>query len=366
MRASPLAFLRGAAPLFYEILQRSPDLLDGPSGDGWLVGDLHIENFGAYEPGPWAGPREPKPAKFDLNDFDEAFIGPCRVDLLRLCTSLLVGSRELGTTGSEALELARTLLSSYVDAAFRGAPPSRMPPPVERLVGRATRRTFRDLAKRYLEPDGKRLRRGPKLLPLDAETIEKVEEALESYRKSLDHSEKLKRSHCDLLDCGFRVAGTGSLGTFRVVALVSGKDNPWLFDLKEQVEPSAMDLFPQEAMAPALRVLSGYRAAVEAPPALLGTTTLGDRSIIVRRLAEEEDKLELSLLRPQELPALAAHLGALVGRAHARGTTKAPHGRWTAGDLEHLIDASIELAGIHEAAYLAFCRLSMLGIRAPG
>ncbi len=362
MRASPLAFLRGAAPLFYEILSLHREIADGPSGEGWLVGDLHIENFGAYEPGPWGGPREPRPATFDVNDFDEAFVGPLRIDLLRLSTSLLVGSRELGTTGAEALELARKLLSSYVDAAFRGAPVQKVPPPVERLVARATKRSFRDLAKRYLEPDDRRLRRGTKLLPLDARSIEDVDAALVAYRKNLgEEGDRLKKPHCEVLDCAFRVAGTGSLGTFRVAALVAGKDHPWLFDLKQQSELSAGELYPQEPMDPASRVLAAYRASIASPPALIGTTMMGARSMLVRRLAEEEDKLELSALRPADLPALAAHLGALVGRAHARATTKPPVGRWTAGDLEHLLDAAIELAGIHEAAYLAYCRISVLG-----
>jgi uncharacterized protein (DUF2252 family) len=362
MRASPLAFLRGAAPLFYEILKLHPALAEGPAGEGWLVGDLHIENFGAFEPGPWAGPREARAAVFDVNDFDEAFVGPYRLDLLRLVTSLIVGSRELGTTGEEALELARTLLSSYVDVLFRGASPAALPPPVERLVARATKRTFRDLAKRYLEADERRLRRGQRLLPVDAETTEAVEGAMSKYRKGLgEEGEKLKKAHCELLDCAFRVAGTGSLGTFRVVALVAGRDNPWLFDLKQQDEPSASVLFPHDGTPPAERVLSAYRAAIESPPALIGTTELGARSMLVRRLAEEEDKLELTSLKPAELAPLVSHLGALVGRAHARATTKAPHGRWTAGDLEHLLDAAIELAGIHEAAYLAYCRLSMIG-----
>src|SRR5262249_52621622 len=53
MSASPLAFLRGAAPLFYEILHTRHDLSDGPAGDGWLVGDAHLENFGAYRPDPY-------------------------------------------------------------------------------------------------------------------------------------------------------------------------------------------------------------------------------------------------------------------------------------------------------------------------
>lgn len=48
MLASPHAFLRGAAPLFYEILAARPDLAAGPPGEGWIVGDMHLENVGAY------------------------------------------------------------------------------------------------------------------------------------------------------------------------------------------------------------------------------------------------------------------------------------------------------------------------------
>ena len=47
MRASPLAYLRGSAPLFYEVLSKSSELERGPQGSGWLAGDLHLENFGA-------------------------------------------------------------------------------------------------------------------------------------------------------------------------------------------------------------------------------------------------------------------------------------------------------------------------------
>src|SRR5437016_1082570 len=50
MSASPLGFLRGAAPLFYEILAARPELANGPGGEGWVVGDAHLENFGAYRP----------------------------------------------------------------------------------------------------------------------------------------------------------------------------------------------------------------------------------------------------------------------------------------------------------------------------
>src|SRR5215831_5023853 len=78
MGASPLAFLRGAAPLFYDLLAARPSLAEGPRGKGWLCGDMHLENFGAYHPDALTrGERAPKrPTKggtaravFNLNDF---------------------------------------------------------------------------------------------------------------------------------------------------------------------------------------------------------------------------------------------------------------------------------------------------------
>src|SRR4051794_40125967 len=69
MTASPLGYLRGAAGLFYELLADHPELAEGPSGEGWLVGDAHLENFGAFRSEDGRG-REA--VVFDVNDFDEA------------------------------------------------------------------------------------------------------------------------------------------------------------------------------------------------------------------------------------------------------------------------------------------------------
>src|SRR5580704_15955835 len=80
---APFAFLRGSAPLFYEILAARPDLAAGPAGDGWIVGDMHLENVGAYR-------NDADEVVFGLNDFDDATIGPLRCDVLRLSTSVLL------------------------------------------------------------------------------------------------------------------------------------------------------------------------------------------------------------------------------------------------------------------------------------
>lgn len=80
--------------------------------------------------------------------------------------------------------------------------------------------------------------------------------------------------------------------------------------------------------------------------------------MFVRRLSPQEDKLELESLQDDDLDALATYLGALVGRAHARGATKPPRKRWSEGDCAGIVDRAIAVAGIHEAAYLSLCKLA--------
>ena len=49
MAASPFAFYRGSAPLFYADVARLDDpWLDERTGRVWIHGDLHAENFGTY------------------------------------------------------------------------------------------------------------------------------------------------------------------------------------------------------------------------------------------------------------------------------------------------------------------------------
>ena len=128
MIASPFAFLRGAAKLFYELLRQSPKLAEGPGGSGLIVGDLHLENFGAYRPAePVFDDGAPRSAQsyaatFGLNDFDDATRGPWRFDLLRLVTSLILGGREMGATGTEVLLMAEALLDAWNEHAHAKAP----------------------------------------------------------------------------------------------------------------------------------------------------------------------------------------------------------------------------------------------------
>ncbi|HEY8089379.1 MAG TPA: DUF2252 family protein [Polyangiaceae bacterium] len=368
MTVSPLALLRGAAPLFYELLDRHPVLTEGPPGEGWLVGDCHLENFGAFRTGALSTTETARAHKadtvvFDLNDFDDAFVGPWRLDVTRLTTSLILGGREIGLDGQRTLELCDCLLESYVGAAFhrRKTPPA--PHCVTALVDRVRNRTREELldARTRRTGDTRRFVRGTRYEGVPAKLREKAERAFARYVAHLPPAERpAEEAVGEIEDVAFRVAGTGSLGCMRLALLVRGKGGPdgaWIFDMKEEDTPSAAVLVKPPKIAAAERVATAVKACVAHPPRMIGTTKLRGSSMLVRRLAPQEDKLDWRTLRAEDLEPLARHLGSLLGAAHRRGAKRIPKEPWDAGDRGTLLAHAISLAGVHEAMYLAYCDL---------
>jgi uncharacterized protein (DUF2252 family) len=366
--ASPLALLRGAAPLFYRLLETHPVLAAGPRGEGWLVGDCHLENFGAFRTGALtvhetAASHAAEKVVFDLNDFDDAFVGPWRFDVLRLVTSLCLGAREIGLDGTRTLGLCDVLLESYVAAVFRQKKPPPPPACVVALVDKVRRRTRKQLldARTRVVGTGRRFVRGPRYEELPKKLRLKAERAFAKYVARLPDAERPPPDAVEVIDdAAFRVAGTGSLGSLRVALLTRGKggvDGGWIFDMKEEDAPSAACLVKPPRMEPAERVVSAIRACVSHPPRMIATTKLRGSSMFVRRLAPQEDKLDWTRLREEDLEPLAGHLGALLGAAHHRGAKRVPKKPWSPAEREGLLASAISLAGIHEAMYLAYCEL---------
>ncbi len=373
MIASPLALLRGSAPLFYELLRRDEKLSRGPDGDGWIVGDAHLENFGAYRAGALslrdsARARDRERVVFDLNDFDEACVGPWRFDVLRLLTSLVLGGRDLGTDGPRTLALCDALLDSYVGAAFHRRRAPAPPRAVTALVDRVRTRTREQLldARTVVARDRRRFARGARYADLAPKLRDKAERAFARYAEALPDAERPPQAALEVLDAEFRIAGTGSLGCLRVAVLVRGKggrDGAWIFDLKEEGTPAAACIVREPRLEPAERVSTALRACLAQPPRMIGTTRLRGRSMFGRRLAPQEDKLDLTALHAADLEPLACHLGALLGAAHRRAAAHAPKKPWKGDDRAKLLASAVALAGIHEATYLAYCDLVR---RAPG
>jgi uncharacterized protein (DUF2252 family) len=106
MAANPHAFYRGTACLFYaDVTSQDDDFVDERSSRIWIHGDLHVENFGTYL-------NADGRLVFDVNDFDEAYLGHYTWDLQRFAASLAL------TGWQKALpeEVVRALLRRYLES----------------------------------------------------------------------------------------------------------------------------------------------------------------------------------------------------------------------------------------------------------
>jgi hypothetical protein len=102
MATSPFAFLRGsacvmAADLSTSAISGMPVVMDG---------DAHLNNFGMY-----GTPQ--REIVFDLNDFDEAVVGPWEWDLKRLVASVNVAGRHNGLNRRERAAAVRRCVAGY-------------------------------------------------------------------------------------------------------------------------------------------------------------------------------------------------------------------------------------------------------------
>jgi len=362
---SPLAFLRGNAQLFYEMLAADREPAGDSSASGWIVGDAHLENFGAFRPAAPADERLPrKKSVFDLNDFDQAVEGPWRWDVLRLTTSLILAGRELGVDGTAVLGLSEKLIDSHVASAFEGAGSLPAPAPVVALVNRVATRSKQELLddRTVVEQGKRRFERGSRYRDVPRDLVAAVPGALATYLSRLAPHERPAPEQLEVVDVAFRVAGTGSLGVLRLAVLTRGKggvDGGWIFDLKEQWPPAAAALLGPPATVGAARVERASMACLERPPLMLATAELAGLSMLVRRLTPQEDKLNLRRLERADLEPLAGHLGSLLGMAHARGAAPSTQREpWSRAERADLLARAITLAGLHEAIYLELCLLT--------
>src|SRR3954454_3592277 len=123
MAATPFAFYRGSASLFYADMTGAyadSSFLTPQTSRLWIHGDLHAENFGTYM-------NSSGQLVFNVNDFDEAYVGPFTWDLKRFAASLaLIG-------------YAKALSDDSITALVTTCAPSR--PAVTKRSGRSPWRT---------------------------------------------------------------------------------------------------------------------------------------------------------------------------------------------------------------------------------
>lgn len=298
MRSDPFVFFRGAAHVYWEDwAARAASLPAGPLV--WACGDLHLENFGSYL-------GDNRLVYFDLNDFDEAGLAPAIADLTRLLTSLRLAAGSLRLSDQDAATLSDRLLLAYRESLAFGK--ARW---VERATARgmvrdllqgARDRTPRSLLERRTIVQGGRRRLRIDGERADALTMRERVSFERQFSKCVESALIASRDprFYRLIDVAARIAGTGSLGVRRYVALVrghGGEDGRVLLDIK-QARPSCMIrslAVPQPSWKSEAHRVVGVQQRMQAiAPALLSPVRLGRDSYVLRELQPTDDRLALA------------------------------------------------------------------------
>jgi uncharacterized protein (DUF2252 family) len=298
----PFSFFRGTLPAYVRAVRPA---LTGrlAEAQGLVLGDLHLENFGTFL-------NPSGQSCFDLNDFDEVTRGPLVIDLRRLAASAALVS------GSAAG--ARAVLQGFAHGCELGMDlPLAVPRSVRALLVRSRHiQPARFLAHATIvEARRLRLRLGQGLHPGPPELQRAVHAAVGRFRQ---RSGRGKR-HA-LLDLARRLAGNGSLGRRRYLALVSGLGpSPVLIDLKEpRPSPWGNPTTLLGVRPRASQVEQAARRLRAHSEAILGTAPLHGTLFQLREHSPHGLKLDASALSADALLAYARYVGALLARAWRR------------------------------------------------
>ena len=371
MARSAHAYVRGNTRQFYEWLQaQAPESL--PAGPAiWICGDCHLGNLG-----PIANMHGG--VEIQIRDLDQTVIGNPVHDLIRLGLSLAMAARGSDLPGVTTAVMLEQLMEGYCAglSGEEGEPDAPLPAPVHLVMKDALRRSWKHLARDRFDavvpsvPIGKRFW---KLAPDEKDAIARLFE-----KKSVSRLATLIGSRDDdapvtVLDAAYWMKGCSSLGLLRYAVVLGvgapdGDDLQYcLVDIKEAV-PAAAPAYAKSRMPDdhAMRVVEGARhLSPHLGDRMLASDLLG-KPVFVRELLPQDLKLEIEQLTRAEATEVAAFLGGVVGKAHARQMDAVTARAWGAElrkGRSKTLDAPgwlwnsiVDLVASHESGYLHHCR----------
>lgn len=364
MSESPFAFYRGTAHLFYRDLaaRNLPMISDffTPQTQTWIMGDLHINNFGAFRDA--AGD-----VVYDINDFDEAWVANFLYDLWRGAASLVISGRACGFDKDDIKTCLDTFALRYLEELEKYSKTDR-----EHLDKVTAETSSGKLQKWLIKQEEKRSRRqmldewtkidddGQRKFNLESAELDPVDDddqrilrrAIEVYKDHLPSALKGNEAHFEVLDCAQRLgAGVGSLGTLRYYVLIQGEDDTLhtsrILDVKQQGLPSffnfmspveqdeLLDMFAEDLSG--ARVAHAQRAMHNDPDQHLGWVTVLGRPFSIRERSPFKKRFKQERLKKAEdFIALSHAWGTCLAAAHARGDED--HGD---GLVEHCFESEV-------------------------
>jgi uncharacterized protein (DUF2252 family) len=371
MAESAHAYVRGNVGKSYEWLA-SADTAKIPQGPSiWIGGDCHLSNI---------GPIADVDGEIDIQirDLDQTVIGNPAHDLIRLGLSLATAARGSDLPGVTTARMLGELSVGYEEALVGKENDLRheRPKNVEVVMRKAVERTWENLANDRIENTKPTIPLGKKFWPLTADERREIDRifATDEVRRLVTSLRYRKDgAPVQVLDAAYWVKGCSSLGRLRYAVLVgvgknlSKKGALCLIDIKEAVRPGApraADMtMPRDN---AVRVATGAKHLSPGLGERVLPARFLDKAVFLRELLPQDLKLEVETFTREEAVKAARYLGRVVGVAHARQMEDGVREKWREelarhhpGDISRpawLWSCVVELASIHEAAYLDHCR----------
>ncbi len=298
----------------------------------WIQGDLHAENYGTYIDS--AGVLV-----FDVNDFDEAYLGHFTWDLRRMSASLALLGFAKALSDDTVHEMVRTYATAYTDQVAAFATKDRdaefrltlenTDGALNEVLLAAKLETRLELLESVTLVDGheRRFRDGTGVRRLDEEEYAEVRAAYEDYLETIPEAKRQQSISYSLKDAVGRTGfGIGSANLQAYNLLVEGRtealENDIVLSMKEGnvAAPSRVvddlavrDYFEHQAH----RTVLSQRALQQHTDPLLGYTTIDGVGYVVADLSPYEADLDWSeITEPEEIGPVVADLGRATAKIH--------------------------------------------------
>jgi uncharacterized protein (DUF2252 family) len=334
MAAGPFAFYRGSACLFYADMEGEDDRwADERTGRIWIQGDLHAENFGTYMDGDGV-------FVFDVNDFDEAYLGHFTWDIKRMVASVALLAWMKAISDADIARLTETYVRAYVEQVRYFVRSDRdheyslrletTSGEVKEILLETRLNTRVDLLERTTLIDGdfeRKFRRGPGVRDLDDAERTKVQAAYESYLDTIPDAKRFRSLTYQVKDIvGRKGFGIGSAGLPAYNILVEGPtqalENDVVLSMKQGNVAAPSRIVHDERIKGYFKH-HGHRTAVSqralqahADP-WLGYTEVDGVGFVVSELSPYVEDLDWSdLTEPEEMSPVLDYLGRATAKVH--------------------------------------------------
>lgn len=345
MSLSPFSFFRGSSYLFYfDATRQYFPYHTPPERPTWIQGDLHFENFGAFH-------IQGRQIVYDVNDFDEGYLGSYLYDVLRMSSSIALVGRQFGYAEAEQKELIQAYLRAYAKQIHRFCKGKDDPARFimnEQTAKGPIRKLLRKLEKRkqahFLEKVTAQMQHGRSFLENSELVVPEEAEQRQLEQAWTDYLDTVAERHLDdthyaIKDIAIKHgSGTASIGLDRYYLLIEGgmclnDEDDTILEAKEVRVPVPAYFLPYSESFwnhfghQGKRVVTTQQAMHHQADAYLGYITIEDRDFYVRERSPYKKRLKPQNIQSMDdMRQVLQAMGKLTAKMHARADIDVANG----------------------------------------